>query len=98
VQLDFTLVQAAQGRLEGLGSATRASVEVLDSYERQFLAGRKQWLDLMNAAREQAQSESQLADALGALQLSGWRLALWTSGVDGLLANPVGTANMGERK
>ena len=97
VQLDFTLVQAAQGRLEGLGSANRASVEVLDSYERQFLAGRKQWLDLMNAAREQAQSESQLADALGALQLSGWRLALWTAGVDRLLASPVGVAHLGER-
>ena len=80
-----------------MGSANRASVEVLDSYERQFLAGRKQWLDLMNAAREQAQSESQLADALGALQLSGWRLALWMAGVDRLLASPVGVAHLGER-
>lgn len=98
VQLDFTLVQAAQGRLEGLGAATRASVEVLDSYERQFLAGRKQWLDLMNAAREEAQSESQWADALGALQLSGWRLALWTAGVERILANKVVEFAIGERQ
>lgn len=85
VQLDFTLVQAAQARIRGLASATQASADVLDSYERQFLAGRKQWLDLMNAAREQAQTESQLADALGALELSSLRLVLLTSGVDALL-------------
>jgi len=85
VQLDFTLVQAAQARLRGLTLATQASADVLDSYERQFLAGRKQWLDLMNAAREQAQSESQLADAMGALELSSLRLVLWTGGVDALL-------------
>lgn len=85
VQADFTLVQAAQARLKGLTFAANAAAEVLDSYERQFLAGRKQWLDLMNAAREQAQSESQLADALGALELSSLRLVLWTGGVDALV-------------
>jgi adhesin transport system outer membrane protein len=85
VQLDFTLVQAAQTRLRGLSLATKASSDVLDSYERQFLAGRKQWLDLMNAAREQAQTESQLADAMGALELSTLRLVLLTGGVEALL-------------
>jgi outer membrane protein, adhesin transport system len=85
VQLDFTLLQAAQARIRGLSMASQAAAEVLDSYERQFLAGRKQWLDLMNAAREQAQTESQLADALGAFELSSLRLVLWTGGVDALL-------------
>jgi adhesin transport system outer membrane protein len=96
VQLDFTLVQAAQARLRGLTLATQASADVLDSYERQFLAGRKQWLDLMNAAREQAQSESQLADAMGALELSSLRLVLWTGGVDALLqVRPANANNKG---
>jgi adhesin transport system outer membrane protein len=96
VQLDFTLVQAARARMRGLAMATQASSEVLDSYERQFLAGRKQWLDLMNAAREQAQSESQLADAMGALELSSLRLVLWTGGVDALLqVRPASTNNKG---
>lgn len=85
VQTDFTLVQAAQARLKGLMAASKASANVLESYERQFLAGRKQWLDLMNAAREQAQSEAQLADAKGALELSSLRLVLWSGGVDALL-------------
>jgi len=92
VQSDFTLVQAAEARLRGLSFATKASSDVLDSYERQFLAGRKQWLDLMNAAREQAQTESQLADAMGALELSSLRLVLLTAGVDALLqARPAAT-------
>jgi len=96
VQLDFTLVQAAQARMRGLALATQASADVLDSYERQFLAGRKQWLDLMNAAREQAQSESQLADAMGALELSSLRLVLWTGGVDALLqVRPANANNKG---
>jgi adhesin transport system outer membrane protein len=96
VQLDFTLAQAARARMRGLAMATQASSEVLDSYERQFLAGRKQWLDLMNAAREQAQSESQLADAMGALELSSLRLVLWTGGVDAMLqVRPVSSNNKG---
>jgi outer membrane protein, adhesin transport system len=88
VQSDLTLLRAAQARLRGLRAAVQASADVLESYERQFLAGRKQWLDLMNAAREQAQSESQLADAQAALELSGLRLVLWTGGVDALLQVP----------
>ena len=86
VQADHTLALAAQSRRLGLESALQAAADVRDSYERQFLAGRKQWLDLMNAVREQAQSDVQLADALGALQLANWRLALLSRGVDALIA------------
>jgi outer membrane protein, adhesin transport system len=85
VQSDFTLAKATYARLRGLKSAANASADVLESYERQFLAGRKQWLDLMNAAREQALSDSQLVDAFIALELSTLRLVLWTGGIDALL-------------
>lgn len=85
VQADYTLADTARTRREGLEAARLAAAEVLTSYERQFLAGRKQWQDLMNAAREQAQSELQLADAIGAQQLANWRLALLSQGVDALL-------------
>lgn len=84
VRADWTLWQAAQTRLASLQQANQASASVLASYERQFLAGRKQWLDLMNAAREQAQSASQVADAMGALQISGFRLILLTQGTQAL--------------
>lgn len=82
VQADFTLAQAAQTRLVGLEESRRATVDVSDSYERQFLEGRKQWQDLLNAAREQTQSEVQLADAIGARQLANWRLAIYSRGID----------------
>ena len=85
VQADHKLAQAANRRRIGLESARLAAEDVLASYERQFLAGRKQWIDLMNAAREQAQSDAQLADALGADQLANWRLALLSRGVDAVL-------------
>lgn len=85
VQADYTLALAAQARLADLESARQSAADVLDSYERQFLAGRKQWLDLMNTAREQAQSDAQLADATGAHQLANWRLALLSRGVDALI-------------
>lgn len=85
VQADHTLALAAQARRAGLEGARRATAEVSESYERQFLAGRKQWQDLMNAAREQTQSEVQLADAVGAQQLASWRLAVYSRGVDAVI-------------
>ncbi|MDB2668348.1 TolC family protein [Alphaproteobacteria bacterium] len=95
VQSNLVIARAANIRLRGLKSASIASSEVLDSYERQFLAGRKQWLDLMNAAREQAQSEAQLADAEGALELSSLKLKLFSGGVESLLNTQ--TLSMPER-
>lgn len=82
---DWTLHQAAVARRAGLERARQSAADVSASWERQFLAGRKQWQDLMNAARELAQTDAQLADAIGAEQLTGWRLALLSLGVDGVL-------------
>lgn len=61
-----------------------AAREVQQSYERQFEANRKSWLDVMNATRELAQTEAQLADARGSLLVVSWRLAILTQGVDAL--------------
>jgi adhesin transport system outer membrane protein len=86
IQLDWALIKAANLRIRGLTLAAAAGVEVLESYERQFLAGRKQWIDLMNAVREQAQTQSQLADATVAQELSSLRLLLLSAGEEALLA------------
>lgn len=91
VQADHTLAQAAQMRRAGLESARQATADVSESYERQFLAGRKQWQDLMNAAREQTQSEVQLADAVGAQQLANWRLAVYSRGVEDVITRAQAT-------
>lgn len=57
----------ARLRIEALENATRGSVLVLESYQRQFQAGRKTWQDLLNAVRELAQNEYALADARSSL-------------------------------
>ncbi len=82
---DLALAHTLAPRKASLQRARQSADDVSSSWERQFLAGRKQWQDLMNAAREQAQADTQLADVLGAEQLTGWRLKVLTEGVDALI-------------
>ena len=49
---------------------------VLASYERQFQANRKTWLDLLNQVRELAQNEYALVDAQASLVGSRLRLEI----------------------
>lgn len=56
-------IQSERVRTQALTRAVDGSVQVLESYQRQFQGGRKSWLDLLNAARELAQNEYALADA-----------------------------------
>jgi adhesin transport system outer membrane protein len=86
IEIDHAQAAAAEGRIAALDAALSASVEVSRSYDRQFLAGRKAWLDVMNAAREVAQTEMQLADARSGYLIYTWRLALLSMGLDSLLA------------
>lgn len=85
VRSDLVLARVAADRRASLLRSRSAAADVSESWRRQFLAGRKQWQDLMNAEREVTQADVQLADAIGAEQLSGWRLAVMTAGVDALL-------------
>jgi adhesin transport system outer membrane protein len=86
IEVDHAQAAAAESRIAALEAALAASLEVSLSYDRQFLAGRKAWLDVMNAAREVAQTETQLADARSGYLVYTWRLALLTAGLDTLLA------------
>ena len=81
VLADYTLGATAASRLQALRAALEASRQVSESYDRQFLAGRKSWLDVMNAARELAQAETQLADLQSTQVVVSWRLAILTRGV-----------------
>jgi adhesin transport system outer membrane protein len=54
---------------------------VSDSYDRQFLAGRKTWLDVMNAARERIQTQIQIADSQATELVTSWRLLINTQGL-----------------
>ena len=66
----------ARARLAALEKSVASSVLVLDSYQRQFQAGRKQWQDLLNQVRELAQNQYALADAQASMVGSMHRLQI----------------------
>jgi adhesin transport system outer membrane protein len=66
----------ARSRIAALEKAVSSSVLVLDSYQRQFQAGRKQWQDLLNQVRELAQNQYALADAQASMAGAMYRLQI----------------------
>ena len=78
----LSTLKARQAALEASLEASRATSK---AWDRQFLAGRKTWVEVMNSARELAQAETELADVLAARVLLAWRVALYTQGLDSLL-------------
>lgn len=79
---DAEQLEATQRRVAALEVVAAQSRELVTGGERQFLAGKKSWQDLMNASREQVQAEVQLADAKASVLLLKWRLSLYTDPVD----------------
>jgi adhesin transport system outer membrane protein len=82
VLADYALAVSTVSRLASIKASLKAAADVSTSYDRQFLAGRKSWLDVMNAARELAQTETQLADLQATQLVVTWRLDAYTRGID----------------
>ena len=82
---DLALLESFDARIEALLIALETAQDVSESYGRQFLAGRKSWLDLINSARDLQQAELQLSDALAARLVVTWRIQILINGVDGVL-------------
>ena len=60
---NYVLLRAASRRIDsGLQAADTADL-IIASYERQFVAGRRSWLDVMNAVREAATARLSESDA-----------------------------------
>lgn len=68
----------ARGRAQSIQAASRGAQIVLESYERQFIAGRKSWLDVMNAVREIEQNAYSLTEAQTTLIASSYKIRLLT--------------------
>ena len=68
-------------RLDSLNMAMGTTEDVSSSYSRQFLAGRKSWQEVMNAAREKVQMQVQISDLEAAYLVSSWRYSLLTNGL-----------------
>ena len=73
---------AAKGRLEDAILAKSSSIDVFESYKKQFITGRKSWLDVMNAVREASQTEINVVDVEAQVAVAGLRLALLTGNLN----------------
>lgn len=76
LQNDYEEFFNARLRIAALEKSVISSVLVLESYQRQFQAGRKQWQDLLNQVRELAQNQYALADAQASMVGSMYRLQI----------------------
>lgn len=81
VSADYSLTASFEIRVQALLSSVKTARSVSESYSRQFLAGGKTWLDVMNAARDLVSTEVQLADAQASQLAVTWRLVIFTNGV-----------------
>ena len=91
VSADFEEHQSSRGRLVDLQRTLKANADVLASYERLFIAGKRGWLEVLNAARELTQAQTALADVQALHQASGTRLRLHAGELLGSNAAPQST-------
>ena len=86
LRLDFVDNDAARSRAVSGARAESSAMLVTESYKRQFLAGRRTWLDVMNAVREATTSRLSVADAQVAAMASAARISLrtcrWQPGIE----------------
>ena len=73
---------SAFDRIGSTKKSIEASQKVLASYKRLFIAGKRQWLDLVNTSRELTQYHIGLATLRASLITSSYRLALQTGNID----------------
>ena len=73
---DYNAYISTSMRMESMMRTIEASQKVLESYKRLFLAGKRQWLDLLNSSREVTQNLVQLAALRATLITASYRLAL----------------------
>lgn len=61
IQVQYQQFASARDREASLIAAAAGAQIVVESYKRQFIAGRKSWLEVLNAVREQSDYQVQLA-------------------------------------
>jgi adhesin transport system outer membrane protein len=93
IAIDWDDRQASIARLSHARLSKAMSAQVFESYTRQYVAGRKTWIDVLNAVREATQAELVLADFQAQSEAAAERLRLRTGEWLGSAGNaPAGTA------
>lgn len=85
VRADYLTAESSERRIQVLSDSADLAADVLVTWRRQFLAGRKTWQDLMNAAREKAQADVQLAETRSVYWAAVQRLRIAAEGLDAYL-------------
>lgn len=78
LRLDLVNNAAARSRIASASSAANSSLFVIESYKRQFIAGRRTWLDVMNALQESTNTRLAIVDSETTAQLTTARISLRT--------------------
>lgn len=78
LRLDFVNNAAAKQRIASTGNAAASSRLVTESYKRQFIAGRRTWLDVMNSLQETSSTRLGLVESEVLAMLTSARIALRT--------------------
>lgn len=78
---------SAISRIYSQGKSVGSSQRVFASYTRLFLAGKRQWLDLVNTSREVTQNEIAFSSVKVTMLISAYQLALYKGNI-----NPLGTS------
>jgi adhesin transport system outer membrane protein len=86
VSLEHVSALTQAQRRVSLRSGLSSTQAMVDSWDRQFLAGRKTWVEVMNAARELAQAQTALAEVEVGYVVATWRLAVLAEGVPAIIS------------
>lgn len=78
LRVDWENLRRNLSLLDIQADVVRSSREVLESYERQFVTGRKSWLDVLNSLRELTHNEVSLVESRAGAAASYYRLR-WRS-------------------
>lgn len=89
IQADLQTYNSQIERIDQLEKTFRSNNNYLQSSERQFLAGRRSWQEVMNTAREDAQIVVQIAEAQTQIWLAQQRLRILKDGLDVYLSSAI---------
>jgi adhesin transport system outer membrane protein len=84
---DWTTARVLGQQIEDLQLALRSTQEFAESTDRQYVIGRKSWIEVLNAHREVSQTAQLVADAYWGAQVAVHRLHLLTGLLGSAAAN-----------
>jgi adhesin transport system outer membrane protein len=82
ITVEHRTLESMRDRTQAYARALKGAKSVAQSWDRQYVAGKKSWQEVMNAAREVTQSQVQLIEMEGQASTAAWRFAILTRGVD----------------